>query len=61
MRELVGFIVLTRENNGDWVDDWDDMVHSSLPDGELALEASRDAGWESILVECRVVSQDQER
>jgi hypothetical protein len=52
----VGFVVLTRQPDGSWRDDWDGEVHATGEAGEAAMLECARAGHESMLVACHQVA-----
>jgi hypothetical protein len=51
--EPVCWIVLTRQRDGSWLDDWDGEVHKSVTDGRASLAEARATLKEDVkLVVC---------
>jgi hypothetical protein len=49
----VCWIVLTRQRDGSWLDDWDGEVHKSVTDGRASLAEARATLKEDVkLVVC---------
>lgn len=55
----VGYIVLVRSKTGEWIVDWDSIVHFDKESAALeAAEAQRE-GWHVMLAELRTSPTDE--